>query len=154
MPTKDTARRTSGRRLPSRRRAGARPSKRLSALPGRGNRKPASRTARLAAREPSKRARVEGNQGLFATVGNAVGGLASSRSAHERSRGRRRKRLAGLLTAGGTVATAAFLKRRRGRRQPAREAPVAQPTPETKASGPAPEQEAEGSTAGGDTKSS
>jgi hypothetical protein len=150
MATKDTGRRRSGWAQPSRTRAGAQPPKRLRALPGRASKQRGSRTAALNARLRPGRSTARGKAGFVATVGKAVGGLASTAPAQDP----RKRRLAGLVTAGGAVAATAALKRRRRRRQ-GHEPPASEPAPRTTtaAATAAQRRERDGSPAGGDVTS-
>jgi hypothetical protein len=122
MPTKDTARRASGRRQPSRT-----PSKRLAVVPGRASKQPGSRPAALAARLRPRRSRARGKPGFLATIGKTHGELTSGLK-HERRRRARKKRLAALLAGGGAVAATVAFIRRRGRQQRP-EPPASEPAP-------------------------
>jgi hypothetical protein len=125
MPTKDTSRRPSGRRQPSRT-----PSKRLAAVPSRESKQPGSRPAALAARLRRKRSRATPKPRLLATVGNALGDRASGVT--QSARGAGKKSLAALLTGGGALAaTAAFIRRRGRQRQP--QPPASEPEPQNTA---------------------
>jgi hypothetical protein len=154
MTTKDAGRRRSGRARPSRTRASARPPKLLRALPGRASKQRGSRTAALNARLRPGRSTARGQAGFIATVGKAVGGLASAARAPRRSHDPRKRRLAGLVTAGGAVAATATLKRRRRRRQ-GHEPPASGPAPgnTTAAATAAQRREGDGPPAGGDMTS-
>jgi hypothetical protein len=96
MPSKDTGRRRSGRRPASRTRASAQPSKRLPALPGRASKRRGSRSVALTARLRAGRSTATRRARFVATVG--------------------KKRLAGLLTAGGAVAAQSPLQTSTGPR--------------------------------------
>lgn len=133
--TNDTGRRRSRRARPSRPRANAQRPKRPRALPGRASKQRHSRTAALTARLRPGRSTARGKAGFVATVGKAVGGLASTARVPRRSQDPRKRRLAGLLTAGGAVAAgtvavagSAALQRRRRRRQ-GHEPPASEPAP-------------------------
>lgn len=159
MVTNDTGRRRSRRARPSRTRPNAQRPKRLRALPGRASKQRHSRTAALNARLRPGRSTARGKAGFVATVGKAVGGLASTARVPRRSQDPRKRRLAGLLTAGGAVAGGAVagsaaLKRRRRRRQ-GHEPPASEPAPgNTAAAATAAQQrEGDGSPAGGDMTS-
>jgi hypothetical protein len=153
MATKDTRRRRSRRARPNRTRANAQPPKRLRGLPGRASKQRGSRTAALTARLRPGRSTARGKPGFVATVGKAVGELASAPRAPQRSKDPRKRRLAGLLTAGGAVAAATALKRRR-RRQQGHEPQASEPAPgTTTATTAAQPREGDGSPAGGDMTS-
>ena len=159
MVTNDTGRRRSRRARPSRTRANTQRPKRPRALPGRASKQRHSRTSALTARLRPGRSTARGKAGFVATVGKAVGGLASTARVPRRSHGHSKRRLAGLLTAGGAVAGGAVagsaaLKRRRRRRQ-GHELPASEPAPgNTAAAATAAQQRAgDGSPGGGDMTS-
>jgi hypothetical protein len=154
MATKDSGRRRSGRARPSRTRASAQPPKRLPALPGRASKQRGSRTAALNTRLRPGRSTARGKAGFVATIGKAVSELASTARASRRSEDPRKRRLAGLVTAGSAVAAAAALKRRRRRRQ-GHETPASEAAPgnTTAAAAAAQRREGDGSPAGGDITS-
>jgi hypothetical protein len=127
MATKESGRR-SGRARPRRLRASVQPPKRVRALHGRASKQRGSRKAALNARLRPGRSNARRRAGFVATIGLAIGGLASFARAPRRSHARRKRRLAGLLTVGGAVAASAALKRRRRRRH-GHEPPASEPAP-------------------------